>query len=258
MKDAAAAGYTGVLVSDCKFSRWQQRRGTNGRSTRATSSGCGKPSRDLGLQFIISVCDQGEDLLSSDPNLAEGMPVENAPFVVRGHRLVPADGDMETVNPGLEAAGNGRVPGWYIDELGRAGFVDTQVKAEGKNSIRFENIPRQQPGRQRPHHPAREGEALPLLSPERAGQDRGVRLARHVQYPGPGICQSRQGDIERRPTRAALDHQRFALKPTADWTTLDIAFNTLDSEEVGIYIGSRAGGGASFGWTMSAWSPAGS
>ncbi len=68
------------------------------------------------------------------------MPVENAPFVVVNGRLLPADTDMKLANPGLEAADNGRVPGWDVDELGHVGFVDREVKVQGSNSIRFEDV----------------------------------------------------------------------------------------------------------------------
>jgi hypothetical protein len=233
MKDAAAAGYTGVLVSDCKFSRWEQRVGDQRAQYDGNLKRLRQAARDLNLQFIISVCDQGADLLSGDPNLAEGMPVEDAPFLVKNHRLVPADDDMKLVNPGLEAADNGRVPGWYIDELGRAGFVDTQVKVEGKNSIRFEDI--------KANSPVGNGRIIQRV---RVKPLRYYHLSVQVKTEGfdaPGTFNILALAFPKGTSEQALDHQQFALKPTADWTKYEIVFNTLDSEEVGIYIGSWGG-----------------
>jgi hypothetical protein len=232
MKDAAAAGYTGVLVSDCKFSRWDQR-GDQLVPYEDNVKRLRQAARDLKLQFIISVCDQGADLLSSDPNLAEGMPVEDAPFVVRNHRLVPADEDMKLANPGIEAAGNGRVPGWYIDDLGRTGFVDAEVKVEGKNSIRFENI--------KANSPVGNGR---IIQSVKVKPYRYYHLSVQVKTEGfdaPGTFNIMALSQPKGSSGQALDHQQFALKPTADWTKYEIVFNTLDNEDVGIYIGSWGG-----------------
>ena len=233
MQDAAAAGYTGVLVSDCKFSRWQQREGNQRVQYDNNVKRLRQAARDLKLQFIVSVCDQGSDLLSADPNLAEGMPVENAPFVVKNHRLVPADRDMKLVNPGLETADNGRVPGWYVDELGRAGIVDTQIKVEGKNSIRFQDIKVNSP-----------------VSNGRVSQAVTVRPYRYYHltvqvktdgFDAPGTFNILALGFPKGSSEQALAHQQFGLKPTADWTKFEIVFNTLDCEKVGIYVGSWGG-----------------
>ncbi len=232
MKDAAAAGYTGVLVSDSKFSRWDQR-GDQLVPYENNVKRLRQAARDLNLQFIISVCDQGSDLLSSDPNLAEGMPVEDAPFVVRNHRLVPADEDMKLVNPGLEAAGNGRVPGWYIDDLGRAGFVDTEVKVEGKNSIRFENI--------KANGSVGNGRVIQSV---KVKPFRYYHLSVQVKTEGfdaPATFNIMALSQPKGSSGQTLDHQQFGLKPTADWTKYEMVFNTLDNEDLGIYIGSWGG-----------------
>jgi hypothetical protein len=232
MKDAATAGYTGVLASDCKFSRWDQR-GDQLAQYEDNVKRLRQAARDLNLQFIISVCDQGADLLSSDPNLAEGMPVEDAPFVVRNHRLVPADEDMKLANPGLEAAGNGRVPGWYVDDLGRAGFVDTEVKVEGKNSIRFENI--------KANSSVGNGR---IIQSVKVKPFRYYHLTVQVKTEGfdaPGTFNILALGHPKGSSEQALAHQQFGLKPTADWTKFEIVFNTLDCEDLGIYVGSWGG-----------------
>ena len=233
MKEAATAGYTGVVVTDCKFSRWEEKVTVQRPQYDNNVKRLRKAARDLKLQFIACVCDQGSDLLANDPNLAEGMPVENAPFVVMNDRLVPADDDLKLVNPGLEAAGDGRVPGWNIDEPGRVGFVDRQIKVEGKNSIRFEDI--------QANCPYGNGRIMQRV---KVKPFRYYHLSLQVKTEGfnaPGTFNILALGFPHGSSEQALAHQQFGLKPTADWTKYEIVFNTLDSEEIGIYIGSWGG-----------------
>ena len=56
------------------------------------------------MQLIVGVCPMGyaAEFLAADPNLAEGMPVRDAAFVVKGGKLVPFDETTTLVNGSLE------------------------------------------------------------------------------------------------------------------------------------------------------------
>lgn len=231
MKEAAALGYTGVVVTDCKFDRWEETVTVRRPQYEANVRRLREAARQYKLQLIACVCGQGSDLLANDPNLAEGMPVQEAPFVVQGGRLVPADHDLRLVNLGLEAGSNGRVGGWSVDEVGA---VDTQVKVEGKNSIRFQAIKANSS-----HGNGR------IIQAVEVKPFRYYHLSIQVKtrdFDAPGTFNfmalgSRAGTA----SQQGLVHQHFDLKPTQDWTRFDIVFNTLDSERVGIYAGSWGG-----------------
>ncbi len=233
MRAAAAAGYTGVVATDCKFSRWDEKVTVDRPRYEKNVRRLRQAARDLKLQFIACVCDQGSDLLSNDPSLAEGMPVEAAPFVVKNRRLVPADDDLKLLNPGLEADAYGRVPGWYIDEPGAQGCVDAKVKIEGKNSIRFEDIKTKSPyGNGR------------VIQSVQVKPFRYYHMSVEVKTEGfdaPGTFNFMALSQVKGGSGQALDHQAFDIKPTQDWTKYDIVFNTLDNDRVGIYIGSWGG-----------------
>ena len=77
---AAAAGYDHVLIADSKFSRLAQMDQQYFQNCRRAQ----KIATDLKLQLVPALFSIGysNDLLSQDPNLAEGLPVKDQPFVV--------------------------------------------------------------------------------------------------------------------------------------------------------------------------------
>ena len=94
---AAKAGYNGVVLTDSKFLRWDQLPERYVTNVRRVRQAC----RDHKLACIACVCPIGyaNELSSRDPNLAEGLPVVDAPFVAKGGKLVPA-----TIRPGWSTA----------------------------------------------------------------------------------------------------------------------------------------------------------
>ena len=139
LRRAAKAGYNGVVVSDSKFMRWDQlpdRYATNVRRFRQGVA-------ELRLSCIAAVCSIGysNDLLSRDPNLAEGLPVRDTAFIARDGKLVPADDGPHIVNGGFEQWKRGQPIGWgFVDRPGEISFRDTEVKREGGASLRMEDI----------------------------------------------------------------------------------------------------------------------
>jgi len=83
----------------------------------------------------------GSAVLHRDMNLAEGLPVENAPFVARGGEArLAADPAAGIVNGGFEESERNRFKGYrFSDEPGRITFQDTEVFKEGRASFRIEN-----------------------------------------------------------------------------------------------------------------------
>ena len=89
-KRAATAGYTHVLLADSKFSRLSE-------MPREYFQNCDrvkKIAKELKIEILPAEFPIGysNDILSLDPNLAEGVPVKDALFVVRsGEARVQAD-----------------------------------------------------------------------------------------------------------------------------------------------------------------------
>ena len=84
-KRAHTAGYTHVLLADSKLSRMDLL-GSNAGHYTANVDRVKKIAADDGMTLIPAVFSIGysNDLLGHDPNLAEGLPVKDTPFVVHG------------------------------------------------------------------------------------------------------------------------------------------------------------------------------
>ena len=162
LERAAKAGYNGVVLADSKFMRWDrlpQRYAANVRRFR-------QAVRDLKLACIACVCPIGysNDLLSRDPNLAEGLPVRDAPFVADDGKLVPAADGTEILNGGFEQWKKGQPVGWgFVDQPGKITFRDSEVKFAGRASLRMEDIGPHDPQYGHGRLPEHRRPAVPLL-----------------------------------------------------------------------------------------------
>lgn len=230
IRKAAAAGYNAVFMTDCKFDRWNDKatvqRPQYDNNVRKVRQLC----RDLNMQVIVSCLGQGSDLMSVDPSLAEGMPVNDAPMLIKDGQIVPADEDFKPVNLGFEQSNRPDQPvGWNVDFPGKCAFLDKDVKYEGAQSLRFEDI-----------------SANSSYGNGRANQLVKVKPWRyyHVSF----MVKTQDFPAVRTINAMVLGksnglvHQTFDIKPTQDWSKIDIVFNTLENTEVTLYFGSWGGG----------------
>ena len=123
---AAAAGYTHVMLTDSKFSRL----GELGSMEKTYFNNVARVKRlaeELKLQLVPVMFPIGwsNGLLWHNPNLAEGLPIKDAPFVVREGRLTPA---------GDPAVRLGK-PDWKDDAVVIEG--ETATVMDGTGNVRF-------------------------------------------------------------------------------------------------------------------------
>ncbi len=136
---AEAAGYNGVVLADYKLNildRVPEFYFDHAREFREHAD-------VLGMEIIPCVAPMGysDGLLAHDPNLAEGLPVRDAQFIVQNGRAVLVS-SLDDPLPGgaFESHRNHTVTGWsFQDEAGTASFVDTDVKHGGDASLRWDN-----------------------------------------------------------------------------------------------------------------------
>ena len=233
---AAKAGYNGVVLTDSKFLRWDQlpeRYVTNVRRVRQVC-------REHKLACIACVCPIGysNDLLSRDPNLAEGLPVVAAPFVAKGGRLVPADDSARLVNGRFEQSKNNMPTGWsFVDQPGKITFIDTAVRHEGRSSLRMQDI-----GLHDPQHGHGRACQTLMVKPFRyyhvsaAVKTQDFESAGEVQIAV--LCKD----------GAALNYYKPHVESTQDWKRIDVTFNSLESSEVNLYLGIWGGRRGKIWW----------
>jgi hypothetical protein len=136
---AAAAGYNGVVLADYKLNildRVPEFYFDHARAFR-------EHAESLGIEIIPTVAPMGysDGLLAHNPNLAEGMPVREAEFIVRDGKAVLVQPEILLLPGGsFEEHRDHAVAGWsFQDAVGTASFVDAEVKHSGNSSLRWEN-----------------------------------------------------------------------------------------------------------------------
>lgn len=200
---AAKAGYTHALVTDSKFSRLE----TVMPSYRPNVARVKEAATRLKMEVIPCVYPVGysNDLLYHNPNLAEGLPVKDALYVVSGGEArIQADPAVSL--PG--AAMEDRSAWDFIDDsiMAKDGFlVSGPTDANARISKRVKVAPWRQ-----------------------------YRLSVKIRTQGysgsPPEIKALAGD-------KSLQWTNLKIGPTQDWTRQDVTFNSLGNSEVGIYFG---------------------
>ena len=243
LERVAAEGYNGVVFNDFKFMRWD--------SVPEGYPGYWKVMHDtcqrLKLDLIAAVMPIGysNGLLSRDPNLAEGLPVREAPFVVRNGLLVPDD-TPPLANGGFEASNKNRPSGWdFVDEPGAISFIDNDIRFEGRASLRMQDIAKIDPH----HHHARACQTLHL------DPFRNYRVSVAVKTREWNADDTRIMILGKDGRQ--LNFQILPIERTQDWKRINITFNTLESADVKLYLGTWEGRSGTIWWDDVRIEPAG-
>lgn len=223
----ATEGYTGVLLSDSKFMRWDDVPDSYLAHCRAFRDAC----RRLKLELVAGIMPIGysNSLLSRNPNLAEGLPVQNAPFIVKNSRLEPVPDFPPVINPGFELFEKDSPAGWSVDSPGEIAFQDTSVFMQGKSSLRLQDVANYEPK----HRHARARQTL-RLHPFRY-----YHVSAAIKTRNWTSGDTRVVIMDQR--NRSLNFHTPVIEPNQDWKRIHIVFNTLDSSTVNLYIGTWSG-----------------
>jgi hypothetical protein len=235
LERAAKAGYNGVVLTDSKFMRWDQLPERYVQNVRRIRQVC----RDHKLACIACVCSIGysNDLLSRDPNLAEGLPVVGAPFLAKAGQLVAAVDSARLVNGGFEQSKNNMPTGWsFVDQPGKIALIDTKVKFEGRSSLRMQDI----------------GLHDPQYGHGRACQTLAVKPFHYYHVSAAVKTQDFEsaGEVQIAVLKddTALNYYKPHVERTQDWKRVDITFNSLEFSQVNLYLGVWGGKRGKIWW----------
>ncbi|HEY1122847.1 MAG TPA: hypothetical protein VGE67_14650, partial [Haloferula sp.] len=215
LERSAKVGYTHALVTDSKFSRLATVMPNYAPNVEKVKAVAAK----LGIEMVPAVFPVGysNDLLFHDPNLAEGLPVRDAPFVVK-HGVATIVPDPAVALPGGEM--NDR-KGWdFIDDTLTPDGGGMRSKATDAN--------------------ARLNKKL-KVSPFRQYR---VSVRIRTEGFGGGIPEIKAIGKNGRQ----LQWTNLKVLPDQDWTRCDVTFNSLDSDEVGLYLGIWGGHRGTLWW----------
>jgi hypothetical protein len=222
LRRAAKSGYNGVVLADYKLNILDRVPDHYFKNAARFREIC----RELNLEVIPTVANFGysSGILAHDPNLAEALPVRDAPFVVKRGQIV-LDSDGKNLVPGdFESERNHKFAGWgFQDEPGNGTFADQAIKHGGQSSLRIEN-PAGITGNRRVSKPL----AVRPWSQFHASawiKTQGFETASEVRM------------FAMSPTGRVLSYSHLSVKKDQDWTEHHIVFNSLESSEVRFYIG---------------------
>ncbi len=222
LRRAAKSGYNGVVLADYKLNILDRVPDHYFKNAARFRDLC----RELKLEIIPTVAGFGysSGILAHDPNLAEGLPARDVPFIVKAGKVV-LDVDGKNLIPGdFENLKGDAFSGWgFQDEPGQGTFADSTVKHGGKTSLRIENAKGVEGNRRvskpikvRPWSQFHASVWIKTEDFESAGETKMFAMS---------------------PAGRVLSHSNLGVKKDQDWTQHHVVFNTLDSTEVRFYLG---------------------
>jgi hypothetical protein len=223
----AKDGYNGLVLADYKMNLLDQVQPNYFPNAKRVL----EAAKEANIEVIPSIIPIGysNGLLMHDTNLAEGMPVVNAPFVVKGREarlshdpsLNFSAGDMET------SRGDAILGFGYQDEPGKASFADREIKHSGKTSLRIES------------------------SPGNVRLIQGIKIRPHASYRLSAWIKTQRwttpGNFRLMAIGAGdkgkqLSFHEGGLESTQEWKLSEVVFNSQDFDGATIYAGIYGGG----------------
>lgn len=222
MDRGAKVGYNGILLADTKIQIADIATDTFRRNVRRVR----ERAAELGFEVVPSVFSVGyaDAYGVLDPNVLEGMPVRNAPFVVHAREATPA-ASVALLNGGFESSrGDASTNMAFQDGPGQFSFIDTDVKHSGAQSLRFDN----------PKGNARVCQRIELAPWRQYRLSAWIRTEKLRPH---GEIRLFALSVGGKP----LSFQSIPIAPEQDWKRVTVAFNSQEGGAVNIYVGSWGG-----------------
>ncbi len=222
---AARAGYNGVVLADYKLNvlnRVPDYYFTNlARVQRAATA--------AKVEIIPTVFPIGysNGLLTHDPNLAEGMPVQDTHFVVRGKEAVhDPRPKVALANGGMEETKGDVIRGFgFQDAPGKATFADHKVYHHGNTSCRLDPSDRSAANKR-------------LIQQLDVRPHAAYRLSAWIKTDGlTNLGAFRLLAIGAKEPGRSLSFHEGGIAPTQDWQRVEVVFNSLEYNAVNVYAG---------------------
>ncbi len=222
LETAGKHGFTGAVLSSGLDTLCQQPPDYF-RRLEAVQATCQTNRLEL-IPALFSI-GYGGGVLAHDRNLAEGLPVEAAPFVVTDGEAKFATETPECVfNGGFEESSGKQVKFFdFHDQPGVISFVDREVRHGGEASLRFENFTAN------PHGHGRVMQTI-RVEPRRCYRLTAWVKTENLQPKGIFRLMILAGNREIAP-------RTFNVPATTDWRKLTMIFNSLDLQKVRFYAG---------------------
>lgn len=212
---AGRAGYTHVLLADSKFAKLGDMDARYFRNVERVKHLAAASKLEI-VPALFSI-GYSNDLLWHDPNLIEALPVKDALFV--------AQGGMARLQPDGAPA----LKGGDFADLKQWDWKDNNVTADGGAALMRDP----------------KGQNARIVQKLRLTPFRQYHLSVRVK------TQDFRGEPEVKLLTGggrALNYNHLGAKPTQDWTTHHVVFNSLENTEANLYLGCWGGQSGSLWW----------
>lgn len=235
VKTASEHGLNGMVLS-AGLDRLSLRSSDHLRRLQEVKDFCQEYKVEI-IPIIFSV-GYGGSVLGHNLNLAAGLPVKDALFVVEGNEAqLMADPQVQIVNGGFEEFEGNRLKGYkFHDKPGQISFVDQEIVKEGKASLRLEHF-----GEVDPEH----GHAR-IMQEVNVHPHRYYRVTCWVKTEGSRPQGAFRilvlGGARSIGKRLLVDGRSLApydpqIPETTDWREVTMAFNSLEYHQIKLYAG---------------------
>jgi hypothetical protein len=226
---ASRAGYTGIMLADYKFQVLYRVPDSYFRNVEKVKAAAARAKIEL-IPAVFSV-GYSNGILAREPNLAEGLPVVDQPYLIKnGVAVLDARPAAAIKNGSLELTKGDQFGGFdWQDGPGVTTFADRAVRHQGRISCRLE--------------------------PDKIVKGRtspNVRLSQIVKLrPQTGYrfsCWVKTRDLAptgsfhvlalgTAPGGRQLTFHEGGLESTQDWKRIEVVFNSLEEREANLYAG---------------------
>lgn len=226
LRDAAAAGYNGVALSDWKSMVMNTANSHYLPNLKQVIN----TAKKLHLQVIPLVCPIGssESILEHNPNLAEGVPAKNVVYEVHNGvaSLLPT-ASAQLLNGNLTRATANRFAEWsYQDSPGQCTFQDTQMDREEKPSLRVDID----------SSPALKGTNARLFQKVSVPTYHQYRLTVWIKTEG-FLGGDQVGAAILDSEGSSLSWPQWDISATQDWRKYQLIVNSLSSSDITVILG---------------------
>jgi hypothetical protein len=206
LRRGAAAGYDHMVIADSKFNRLHEMPDKYFAHVKAVQA----LAAELHIEIVPTVFSMGysNDFLGADPNLAEGLPVKDALFVVKNGRAQAVTEAPATLRNG-DFSDASRKNGWnLLDNCVRIEDGAVHMKDPGgKNSRITQNL------ELKPSH------------------------VYHLTMRVKSKDFSEKSEAKLLTKGRQLNYAFLGAKQSQDWTTHHVIFNSLDNTSATLYLG---------------------
>jgi hypothetical protein len=238
LETASKRGFNGVVLS-AGLDRLSKQPPDYFQRLEQIKTLCKEKNLEL-IPAIFSV-GYGGGVLAHDRNLAEGLPVRNASFIVEDSEArLTSDSPVQILNGDFETFSGVQLNSFNFHDMpGEVSFPDTEVVHNGKASLRFENFAA---------HPANNARVMQEIEvrPRRCYRaslwvkTEGLRPANNFRL----LALAGERDLAPR---------EFGVPSTTDWRKVTMLFNSLDFDRARLYAGVWGGREGKFwvdDWTI--------